>query len=296
MHVIVNNPYVSILEISGVIFKMFAVCKMDVSLKVFLKKHSVIPNAFIDNFLSMYNPDTVQTDFVIDADNVSQWLNIPKFIIIKTLKESYKDKIDYIITKSIKPNLRYGGNNYKKVMLTPDCFKRLCMRSRTKRAEEVRTYFIQLESLLVKYKSFIIDGMQQEEKRLQQALKPKDPNDKAGYIYVIRASNTHDSVYKIGRTQNLQARLKTYNSGTLDGVEVVFKFRTDSYKKTEACLKVMLKEHQLRKYKEVYQVNIDIIKTIIGKCDDTAQYIRVWTNSKASTMTGGYYAVLDKDE
>lgn len=261
----------------------------------FLKIYSTIPNTFIDAFLSMYNPDTVQTDFVINADNVKVWLKTQKSCIMKTLKESYKKDIDYTIEKSTKRNGKYGGNNYRTVMMTPDCFKRLCMRSRTKRAEEVRTYFIQLESLLVKYKSFIIDGMKQDEEKLQKALKPRDPADHAGYIYIIKVSNDKDNVYKIGRTQDLHNRLKTYNSGTLDGIDLVFKFRTDSYKKTEGCLKVMLKDYQLRKYKEVYQVNIDIIKTLIGKCDDTAQYIRVWTSRKPSALEGGYYAVIEQD-
>lgn len=83
----------------------------------------------------------------------------------------------------------------------------------------------------------------------------------------------------------------------MDGVQVVFKFRTDSYKKTEACVKLMLKERQLRKYKEVYECNLDMIKSIVQKCDDTASYTRVHTNVKADReMTGGYYMVLEKDD
>jgi hypothetical protein len=69
-------------------------------------------------------------------------------------------------------------------MLTPDCFKRICMRSRSSRAEDVRTYFIELESLLVRCRSTLLKGM--------------------------------------------------------DGVELVFKFRTDKHATTEACWKLML--------------------------------------------------------
>jgi hypothetical protein len=57
----------------------------------------------------------------------------------------------------------------------------------------------------------------------------------------------------------------------------------------------MLKDRQLRKYKEVYQVNLDIIKEIINKCDDAAQYVRIYTSAKPSKLTGGYYAVLQED-
>jgi phage anti-repressor protein len=42
-------------------------------------------------------------------------------------------------------------------MLTPDCMKRLCMVSKTKKAEEVRSYFIELEKHINQYKDVIIE-------------------------------------------------------------------------------------------------------------------------------------------
>lgn len=75
----------------------------------------------------------------------------------------------------------------------------------------------------------------------------------------------------------------------------MYKFRTDSHKKTEACLKLMLKEHQLRKYKEVYQANIDMIKELVRKCDDTVAYAKVYSNKANKNMTGGYYLVVHQE-
>jgi hypothetical protein len=90
-----------------------------------------------------------ENDFVIDADDIAKWLSVYKFHVIKTLKKSYKENIDYTIKKStIKQTQRkYGGNNYKKVMVTPDCFKRMCMRSKSARAKELHTCFISSMSL-----------------------------------------------------------------------------------------------------------------------------------------------------
>ena len=267
-------------------------------LKTFLKQHSAIPNAFVDSFLSMYNPDTIQTDLVIDIEKVSKWLNAGKGELVRTLKTSYKESIDYTITRGLKrsPTKKFGGNNYIKVMITPDCFKRLCMRSNSKRAEEVRTYFIELESLLVRYRAHMLKGMDMEIKQLENAVKPKDVGDSAGFIYVIKANPARDSVYKIGRTADLNKRLSTYSTGTIDGVDLVYKFRTDSHKATEACIKAMLKENQYRKYKEVYQANIDMIKALIAKCDDLVKYKRLYANARVDNkMTGGYYIVLEKD-
>lgn len=266
-------------------------------LATFLKTHSTISNAFVDAFLSIYNPNTIQTDFVVKLSVAANWLQASKKTLVTTLTSSYKEGFDYTIVKvSKKADVKYGNNN-KEWLLTPDCFKRLCMRSRSKKAEEVRTYFIQLESLLVRYRSTLLKGMDIEIKEMERSLKPRDPTDSAGYIYVIRARSDRDSVYKIGRTANLTKRLATYSTGTVDGVEVVFKFRTDSHKKTEACVKAMLKDKQMRKYKEVYEADLSMIKQIIGKCDETAQYTRVYANTRGvKNMDGGYYMVLQKDD
>jgi predicted GIY-YIG superfamily endonuclease len=140
-------------------------------------------------------------------------------------------------------------------------------------------------------------GMNAEIKEMERSLKPKDPGDSAGYIYVIKASPEKDSVYKIGRTKDLTKRLATYSTGHVDGIDILYKFRTDSHKKTEACIKLALKERQMRKFKEVYQVDIDMIKTVILRCDEAMNYTRVYSNAKADKMMkGGYYVVLEKDE
>lgn len=242
----------------------------------------------------MYNPETLQTDLVINIDNVSKWLNTSKSAILRTLRSSYREDIDYTIQKSTNKKGKYGGNNYRLVMISPDCFKRLCMRSSTKRAEEVRTYFIELESLLVRYRTTLLKGMDDEIKLMEKSLKPKNPEDSAGYVYVLQISPERDSVFKIGRTKDLNKRLSTYATGTLHGVELVYKFRTDNYIATEECVKAMVKPDRYKKYNEIYKAELSMIKQLIQKCDETAQYKKLYTAKKAPVMKGGYYFVLEK--
>ena len=55
----------------------------------------------------------------------------------------------------------------------------------------------------------------------------------------------------------------------------------------------MFAENQYIKSKEIYQVDLDIVKQIIKKCNDLALYKKVYTDSKAhNRMTGGYYNQL----
>lgn len=73
---------------------------------------------------------------------------------------------------------------------------------------QVREYFIQVESLLNKYKDYIINGMQEKIKKLEKDQKPK-VNPESGVIYIFKTSNsTGNSLYKIGRTNDLKKRLE----------------------------------------------------------------------------------------
>ena len=116
------------------------------SFQDYLKKTSFINNKFIDDFLSLCNKNTNETDFVIDSDVISKWLSINKGSIKKTLTKNYILDVDYIIKN-------------EKVLLKCDCFKRLCMLSKTKKAEEIRSYFLDLEKHIDKYKNYIMEGL-----------------------------------------------------------------------------------------------------------------------------------------
>lgn len=64
-----------------------------------------------------------------------------------------------MITLSKNRYLHLKGRPNEKVLLTGDCFKRLCMLSRTSKAEEVRSYFLALEKHIDKYKNHVIESL-----------------------------------------------------------------------------------------------------------------------------------------
>ena len=124
------------------------------SLQNYLKKFSLVSNKFIDDFFSLYQYNTKDSEFVIDLEVLTDWLGARKSTIKDTLVKSYTKNIDY--TEKIVKNTTAGRPSFK-VMLTPDCMKRLCMVSKTKKAEEVRSYFIELEKHINQYKDVIIE-------------------------------------------------------------------------------------------------------------------------------------------
>jgi len=95
---------------------------------------------------------------MIDLDIVSKWLDTRKRKLKETLVKSYNKNIDYVVRKE--KTGKISKINKEIILLTPDCFKRMCLLSRTKKAEEVRTYYLELEKLLNNYKNYIINGLQ----------------------------------------------------------------------------------------------------------------------------------------
>ena len=245
----------------------------------FLKKYSNVPNHFIDDFFSLMDYKELDSnEKIVDLDKVIKWLDINKGMAKKTLLKSYRKNIDFSIKKVVKPKGK-GGQNAEIILLTIRCFKKFCQLTRSKRGNEVREYFIQVESLLNKYKDYIINGMQDKITKLEKDQKPK-VNPEKGVIYIFRTPNsTENSLYKIGRTKDLKKRLQSHQSALTHDIEVLFYYESENIVKIEKCIKLLMKDYQYRKYKEVYKINIDIIKSLIEQYDsiiiDTEQKVKL---------------------
>jgi phage anti-repressor protein len=124
----------------------------------FLKKYTPVSSSFIDEFLSMYTVRSRPTDFVVDLDVAAKWLSARKDNLKKTLTASYSRGRDYEVSETEESKLKNKGR-LRRVMMTADCFKTLCMQSRTRKAAEVRAYFLAVEVALFRYREEIADGM-----------------------------------------------------------------------------------------------------------------------------------------
>lgn len=256
----------------------------------FLKKFSPVGEKFIDDFFSLYSVNSNPRDFVIELDKVAKWLQAHKASLKRSLVYSYTKDIDYQITKS--NNKAHGKGRLESILLTTDCFKTLCMVSKTPKAAEVRAYFVAVESTLFKYQTEIKSAMSKRIGVLERNQKSvKDDPSTQGVIYVIKAAEDKDSVYKIGRTVNLKDRLRSHGSALADSLDVVYVYKTSCIEKVESCIKLMIKEKQYRKYKEVYQLDLDTLKKVIHGCDDACLQT-IYHRPKKSKMTGGFYAIL----
>ena len=231
------------------------------SLSEYLKKSTNVPHEFIDDIMNKYT--TTSSDFVIDLDMVAKWLSSNKASLKRTLIKTYTEKIDY----SVETQSSTGGRPAETIMLTPDCFKRLCMLSKTAKAEHVRTYFIEVEAHLDKYKTYIIKGLHNKISKYETELKPTPTPTTKGAIYVLKTSEDIDGIYKIGRTKNFAERLKVHQSSHPDKLEIKYVYETNNIESVESCLKDLLKDKKYRKRREFYEIDIDVLKQLIKNCD-----------------------------
>ena len=93
-----------------------------------------------------------KNDFVIDLDNVWNWLGFSsKFNAKRLLEKCFTLDLDY--KQSLLPNEKQatdarGGHNKEIFMLNIKTFKLFCIKAGTKKADEIHEYFIKLEEIL----------------------------------------------------------------------------------------------------------------------------------------------------
>lgn len=110
-------------------------------LKELFKKNPNKNNKCIHDFLNISKENYNENVLVVDFDIVVEWLETRKDNLKKILIDNFEKNYDYTIEKITKKK-DIGGTFFYKIMLTPNCFKELCMISQTKKAKSIRTYLI----------------------------------------------------------------------------------------------------------------------------------------------------------
>ena len=60
----------------------------------------------------------------------------------------------------------------------------------------------------------------------------------------------------------------------IDNVDIVHIYETNYINEVEKCLKNILMTKQYRKRKEFYQIDLDVLKELIKKCDNMSLKVR----------------------
>ena len=105
---------------------------------------------FLSSFYCYLKYD-YKNDFVIDLDNVWQWLGFGQKVNAKrVLEKNFIIDKDYklLLCQPAKQTNVKGGHNKETFMLNINTFKKICLKAETKKADEIHEYFIKLEEIL----------------------------------------------------------------------------------------------------------------------------------------------------
>ena len=180
--------------------------------------------------------------------------------------DNFEDGKDYNEIKEKYDGKRVLTNNKKTVLLTYECAKLLCMISRSEKANMIRNFYIEIEKILINYKDNIAQNLYDQLEIKMNNKKIINQNNNKSLIYILKVDDKTNEGFKIGKTEDLKARMKQYNVGRISELPIVFVYQTEHIDEIENCMKENLKRYQLKHNTELFDIDLDFIKDTITYC------------------------------
>jgi hypothetical protein len=106
---------------------------------------------FVSSFYCYLNYNQY-TDYVVDLDNVWQWLGFSQKAMAKRSLEKYfiieRDYKISLCRSAEQSNETKGGHNKETILLNINTFKLFCLKAGTSKANEIHSYYVKLEGML----------------------------------------------------------------------------------------------------------------------------------------------------
>jgi hypothetical protein len=276
---------------------------------------------FASSFYCYLNYD--KSDFVIKLNDIWKWLGFSRKDLCKrVLTKHFNLDIDYIIKKAVEeaapqvgeaaPVSHLGGSGLNKetILLTITCFKKLCLKCGTKKADEIHDYFIKLEDIIqelvneestelreqLQHKQRTIDALQYNQHNLSKheyskALIQKCQNPVFYLFNITTESNpmdiTSDTYYhvKFGSTDFLSRRNKEHQRFYGNHIYCIYALETPYFVELEKQI-ILDSFIQTLKYKPVIN---GVIQNEVLKVRDIDIKKVIYTVEKYNTFLSNKY-------
>ena len=222
-----------------------------------LLQYTTIDKNFLRTFFKNFKVGH-ELDFYIKDIDVAKYLNINLITLRNRLNNKYSkdilyvEKVDYIKTKS---NKYKSGKTY---LLNYQGFERLSMNSDSKKSDEIRSYFIKIREFTFENQDIIYQSMSNyDELKKYRNLET---------IYFFSVDKNHNNIFKIGRTKDIVNRLRVYNVGRINEIDLKYLVLVKNSKLIEKCIKDKLFDKTVIDKKEIFKIDIKKLKTIIYDC------------------------------
>ena len=195
---------------------------------------------FVSSFYCYLNYNS-KTDFVVNLDDIWKWLGFSQKVNAKSLLEKhftieidYKNLLLLQQKQDSEEEKKHGGHNKETIMLTVKTFKSFCLKSGTKKADEIHEYYLKMEEIIqetINEESNELK-LQLESKQLQLTAKDTEiqniqktseqekqeiillqfpKNTECVYIGSIENTNSsNETLIKFGQSNNLSVRVQAH--------------------------------------------------------------------------------------
>jgi len=227
-------------------------------------------------------------DFVVNLENVWKFIGFSnKANGKRLLKQHFTENKDYKITLIRSDERVHGGQNLETIMMNVNTFKKLCLKSNTDNADKIHDYYVKLENV---YNEIINDEIQQSRQELEEnkrqleernkqieetareldlyKKKTYEEIEKTGHVYIIQT----DGGYKVGKTKDINNRVKGLQTGNNNEIKVVFDFNTSNSDLLEKIVHYILDRYRCNSNREFFDCDPEYIKriiTVVGSTIDT---------------------------
>ena len=199
---------------------------------------------FVSSFYCYLNFNQ-KNDFVIDLDNIWEWLGFKNKANSKaslqkhfTVDKDYKSLL--LWAQEQKQDAR-GGHNKETIMLNIKTFKLFCIKAGTQKANEIHEYFIKLEEILYEViqeesdelkkqlENFKVNSVLEKELLREKTILQQFPDNKQCVYYGLIDDKTDkgENLIKFGSSNFLCQRV-TQHKGVYTNFRLVNAFKVDN--------------------------------------------------------------------
>lgn len=200
---------------------------------------------FIQSFYG-YLKYNQRTDFIINLDDVWEWLGFTRFDSAKrVIDKHFELNKDYLILTPQTCGARngHGGNNKEIIMMSIYTFKRVCMKAGTSKSSSIHEYYIKLEEVLQETLHEALTSMHKQIETTSQTTREKTileqfPENVQCVYYgsIDNLSNTGEKLIKFGNSNNLKERVEVHKK-TYSNFKLINAFKVRNKLQIENAIK-----------------------------------------------------------
>ncbi len=260
---------------------------------------------FVANFYCYLNYNS-KTDFVINFDRIWKWMGYSRIDHCRTaLIKNFTENIDYKIEKNESykedhKNRETRGHQAEYITITINCFKKLCLKSKTIKADQMHDYYVNLEKLM---NELVSEQSTELKLKLELELEPKTKelrdkenentlilnfkNKMVVYLIIVE-TDENETIIKFGHTKDIKTRINEHREEFGENIIIKEIFETIYNREFEKLIKqdVIISQYIFNKIYKTNQTELILLDDhfTYKVLDDRLEYLKNGMNAYVASL------------